>query len=157
MKQGIETVNANESGPPADGPAPAECTLEFRVRYPECDPMGLLHHAKYLEYFEMGRTELLRLSGLTYRDLEARGFLLVVAQVECRYRAPVRYDDVVSLRTRLVKLTRARIDHEYEMAVEGRLVCQARTTIACVDRAGRLQPVPDEICRRAPADRETER
>jgi acyl-CoA thioester hydrolase len=119
--------------------------------------MGLLHHAKYLEYFEMGRTELLRLSGLTYRDLEARGFLLVVAQVECKYRAPVRYDDVVSLRTRLVKLTRARIDHEYEMGVEGRPVCQARTTVACVDRAGRLQPVPEEIYRLGPAGRQAER
>ncbi|GMV96130.1 MAG: thioesterase, partial [Phycisphaerae bacterium] len=51
------------------------CELEIRVRYAECDPMGFLHHSKYLEYFEMGRTELLRQSGIRYRTLESRGIL----------------------------------------------------------------------------------
>ena len=87
--------------------------LEIRVRYAECDSMGYLHHAKYLEYFEMGRTELLRASGFTYRDMEERGEFLVVARLEVRYLAAARYDDLLALRTQLRRITRARIEHEY--------------------------------------------
>ncbi len=61
---------------------PTTCDLSIRVRYAESDPMGYLHHSKYFEYFEMGRTELLRLAGFRYRDLEARGVLFAVAKIE---------------------------------------------------------------------------
>lgn len=109
--------------------------------------MGYLHHARYLEYLEMGRTELLRNGGLAYRDMEAGGFFLVVAKLEVSYRAPARYDDLVDVRTSLRKITRARIEHEYEVTCQGRPLCQASTTLACVDREGRLQPIPEEIYR----------
>ncbi len=145
MTRAADSLHLIEVSAPAGDLPPAECTIRLRVRYPECDPMGLLHHARFVEYFELGRTELLRLAGLAYRDLEERGVLLVVAQLSIRYRAPVRYDDVVSLRTRLVRMTRARVEHEYAMQVEGRLCCEGRTTLACVDRAGQLQLIPDEI------------
>ena len=77
--------------------------------------MGYLHHSKYFEYFEMGRTELLRLAGIRYRDLEARGVLFPVAKLECRFRRPACYDDVIRVVTRITRQTRARIDHEYKL------------------------------------------
>jgi len=124
---------------------PTFCEIEIRVRYAECDPMGYLHHAKYFEYFEMGRTELLRLAGVRYRDLEERGVLFVVAKVECRFRRPARYDDVLKLETRIVRQTRARIDHEYKLLREGMLLCEAASTLACVDRKGQIIPIPEEL------------
>jgi acyl-CoA thioester hydrolase len=124
---------------------PATCELEIRVRYAETDPMGYLHHSRYFEYFEMGRTELLRLAGFRYRDLEARGVLFAVAKLECRFRAPAHYDDLLILTTRIDRMTRARIDHSYELRRGGTLLCEARSTLACIDRTGRLIPIPDEL------------
>lgn len=124
---------------------PASCDVSLRVRYAESDPMGYLHHSKYFEYFEMGRTELLRLAGYRYRDLEERGILFVVAKLECRFLAPARYDDELTLTTRVERMTRARIDHAYELRREGQILCEAKSTLACVDRGGRLIPIPEEI------------
>jgi acyl-CoA thioester hydrolase len=126
---------------------PTCCEIEIRVRYAECDPMGYLHHAKYFECFEMGRTELLRLAGVRYRDLEERGVLFVVAKVECRFRRPARYDDALKLETRIARQTRARIDHEYKLFRDGMLLCEAASTLACVDRSGQIIPIPDELGR----------
>src|SRR5258708_7704862 len=89
--------------------------ITIRVRYAETDRMGLLHHANYLVYFEQGRTELLRSMGLTYKDLEDQGYLLVVTAVEVRYRGPAYYDDVLTLRTMVSRTRMARIDHRYEV------------------------------------------
>ncbi len=119
--------------------------IVIRVRYAEADPMGYLHHAKYFEYFEMGRTELLRRAGLCYRDLEARGVLFVVVKLECRFRAPARYDDELTLTTRIERMTRARIDHTYRLARDGRVLCEAASTLACCDRDGRPMGIPDDI------------
>ena len=117
--------------------------MRIRVRYAECDPMGYLHHSKYFEYFEMGRTELLRAAGTRYRDLEASGVLFVVAKVECRFRQPARYDDELTLQIRIARQTTARIDHEYKLFRDGTLLTDATTTLACVDRAGKVIPIPD--------------
>jgi acyl-CoA thioester hydrolase len=107
--------------------------------------MGVLHHAIHPVYLEMGRTELLRQSGYTYKALEERGIYLVITRLELRYRSPARYDDELTIRTSLKRITHTRIEHEYEMSVDGRLVCEAGTTLACVDRDARVQPLPDEI------------
>jgi acyl-CoA thioester hydrolase len=134
-------------------PVPS-CELEIRVRYAECDPMGYLHHSKYFEYFEMGRTELLRAGGVRYRDLEERGVLFVVAKTACTFRRPARYDDVLSLQVRIVRQTRARIDHEYRMVRDGVILCEATTTLACVDRTGHPIPIPEDIAPPPDASRE---
>jgi acyl-CoA thioester hydrolase len=126
-------------------PRRVSCDLTIRVRYAESDPMGYLHHSRYFEYFEMGRTELLRQAGLRYRDLEDRGFLFVVAKIECRFLAPARYDDELVLTTRIDRLTRARIDHSYVLRQGDAVLCEANTTLACVNRDGRLIPIPDEF------------
>lgn len=127
------------------GPGLNACELSIRVRYAESDPMGYLHHSKYFEYFEMGRTELLRQAGFCYRDLEASGVLFAVFSVECRFKAPARYDDSLVLTTRIERMTRARIDHSYTLCRDGVTLCEAATTLACIDRAGKLIPIPDEI------------
>ncbi len=125
--------------------APRSCEIEIRVRYAECDPMGYLHHSKYFEYFEMGRTELLRLSGVRYRDLEERGILFVVARTACRFRKPARYDDLLKLQVEITRQTRARIDHVYRLYRDGVQLCEAESTLACVDRNGQIIPIPEEM------------
>src|SRR5438128_12533726 len=117
--------------------------ITIRVRYAETDRMGLLHHANYLVYFEQGRTELLRSFGLAYRDLEDQGYLLVLTRAEIRYRSPVHYDDLLTLRTIVVRTTAVRIDHRYELRRDGTLVAEGSTILACVDRNGRVQALPE--------------
>jgi acyl-CoA thioester hydrolase len=116
--------------------------VTIRVRYAETDRMGLLHHANYLVYFEQGRTELLRSCGLTYKELEDQGFLLVLSKIEVRYRSPARYDDLLTLKTSVVRTTAVRIDHRYELFRDGTLLAEGSSTLACVDREGRLQELP---------------
>jgi acyl-CoA thioester hydrolase len=116
--------------------------ITIRVRYAETDRMGLLHHANYLIYFEQGRTELLRSLGLAYKDLEDQGYLLVLTRAEIRYRSPARYDDLLTLRTTVARTTAVRIDHRYELFRDGTLVAEGSTTLACVDRDGRVQALP---------------
>ena len=122
-----------------------EHEITFRVRYPEVDAMGVVHHSRFFQYFEMGRVELLRASGISYAQLEMEGVLFVVVKVECRYKAPARYDDELTLLTKIVKKTHVRIDHEYVLRRENTLIAQASTTIACVDRQGNLREIPGDV------------
>jgi acyl-CoA thioester hydrolase len=128
--------------------------IQIRVRYAETDRMGLLHHANYLVYMEQARTELLRQLGVTYKDLEDQGYLLVLTKVEVRYKKPAHYDDVLTIRTWVERTTAVRIDHRYEVLCEGQLLAEAATTLACVDRAGRPQGLP-EFLRGDPARKES--
>jgi len=123
----------------------SQCNITLRVRYTECDPMGYLHHSVYLNYFEMGRTELLRATGFRYRNLEEQGVFFVVTKIECKYRKPARYDDELMLQTQVVRQTRARIDHEYKLYRDGLLLCEAHSTLACVDRSGQVRMIPEEM------------
>ncbi len=117
--------------------------IQVRVRYEEADPMGLLHHARFFVYFEMGRTEMLRASGGCYRQMEEEGILIVVAKAECRYRKPARYDDVLTIRTIVDRVTAAKIEHRYEVCRDSERLADGRTTLAVVDREGRLCRVPE--------------
>jgi acyl-CoA thioester hydrolase len=117
----------------------------IRVRYAETDRMGLLHHANYLVYFEQGRTELLRSLGFNYKEIEDQGYLLVLTKAEVRYLRPARYDDLLTLRTTCVRTTAVRIDHRYELLRDGLLLAEGATTLACVDRGGRPQALPEVL------------
>ena len=121
------------------------CTLPFRVRYAECDAMGYLHHARYWEYFEHVRTELLRGNGFRYRDLEAAGTFFVVYKAACKYMQPIRYDDLVDVAVTVERTTRTRVDHAYTITREGQRLCEATTTLACVGRDGRPKLMPDDL------------
>jgi acyl-CoA thioester hydrolase len=122
-----------------------EHEIELRVRYQETDPMGFLHHAYYFTYFEIGRTELLRASGGNYRRMEEQGMLVVVVRAECRFHRPARYDDVLRLRTTIVRVTPAKIEHEYRLFRGQELLAQGNVTLAVIDRDGRVQRVPEEL------------
>ena len=118
--------------------------VAIRVRYAETDRMGLLHHANYLVYFEQARTELLRALGTTYKDLEDKGFLLVLTKVEVRYRKPAQYDDLLTVRTTVERVD-VRQDRSPLRGAARRRTPRRRlsSTLACVDRDGRPQALPD--------------
>jgi acyl-CoA thioester hydrolase len=122
-----------------------EHTITHRVRYDECDPMGLVHHSVYLQYFEIGRTELLRASGGRYRDMEDAGLLVVVVRVDCRYKSPARYDDLLQIETRIAKVTPAKIIHEYTVRRDDVTLVTATVTLAVINREGQLQRVPESL------------
>lgn len=131
----------------------------LRVRYSECDPMGVAHHFAYLPWLEIARTELLRASGARYADLEREGVLLAVVSLDIRYRRSARYDDQLDIEARIVSVGRVKIEHEYEVRLAERpgaeidllraagddLLARARTTLACIDRDARLRPLPDSL------------
>jgi acyl-CoA thioester hydrolase len=117
--------------------------ITIRVRYAETDRMGLLHHANYLVYFEQGRTELLRSQGLVYKDLEDQGTLLVLTRIQVRYKSPARYDDLLTLRTTVVRTTMVKIEHRYELMRDGLLLAEGESTLGCINRQGQVQVLPD--------------
>src|SRR6185295_8936683 len=92
-----------------------EHSIEIRVRYCECDPMGVAHHSVYPVWFEMGRTELLRAGGGNYRALEEQGIFLAIVALSVKYKRPARYDDVMTLTTHLVDAGHVKIEHSYEL------------------------------------------
>lgn len=119
--------------------------MHVHVRYVECDPMGVAHHSAYPVWLEMARTQLLRELGHAYRDLEARGVLFVVARLNLRYRRPARYDDELTVHVRAAPCAGVKIDHAYEVRRGDELIATAESTIVCVDRAGKLRAVPQEL------------
>jgi acyl-CoA thioester hydrolase len=122
-----------------------EHTTTHRVRYDECDPMGFVHHSKYLQYFEIGRTELLRASGGRYREMESAGQYVVVIRVDCRYRRPARYDDLINIHTRIQKVTAAKIIHHYQVTRDDDVIVEATVTLAVINRDGVPQRVPEAL------------
>ena len=86
-----------------------------RVRYKDTDQMGIAHHSNYIVWFEVGRTDLCREVGLTYREIEESGFLLVVVEIECRYRTPYRYDEEVLIRTAIENAGSRSMRFRYEL------------------------------------------
>lgn len=119
--------------------------VQFRVRYGETDAMGVVHHAQYFSYFEMGRMELFRAQGGDYRDMEARGYLMVIIRAECDFKNPARFDDMLDLRTRVLRLSPAKLEHEYTLMRKEELIAKARTVLACVSRDGQIQRITEEV------------
>lgn len=120
-----------------------EHEIQIRVRYKETDGQGRVHHANYFVWFEMGRVEMLRAAGYDYRDLEADGTLLVVHKIAAQYVAPAFYDDLVTLKSRLIRITPARCEHEYELYRDETLLVKGSSVLACVDRTGKVRRMPD--------------
>jgi acyl-CoA thioester hydrolase len=122
-----------------------EHEIEIRVRYKETDGQGRVHHGNYFTYFEMGRVEQLRASGYDYRKLEEQGIMLVVQKITCQYMLPAFYDDILVLQTKTVRVTPARIEHEYRITREGDVLVKGHSTLACVDRTGKVRRMPEWI------------
>lgn len=123
----------------------SEHIVELRVRYDECDPMGLVHHANYMKYFEIARTDLYRVQGGNYRDFEASGLFVVVANVECRYHSPARYDDLLKIVVKIDRITEAKIEQSYVVLRDATKIASGRVTLAVIDRDGKLQRIPDTL------------
>ena len=119
-----------------------EHEIEIRVRYQETDGQGRVHHANYLTWFELARVELLRAGGVSYKQLEAEGVLLVVAEMHCRYFLPAVFDDVLRVRIATVRAKGARVEHKYQVFRGDLLLVDAHSTIACIDRSGRVTRLP---------------
>ncbi|MCC6239242.1 MAG: acyl-CoA thioesterase [Phycisphaerales bacterium] len=122
-----------------------EHMLEIRVRFFEVDSMGFLHHSRFLQYFELGRTELLRARGHCYADIERQGYCFAVTQAQVKYRAPAHYDDLLQLTTRLTRQTEVRFEHTYELRRDGQLLAEGQTTIACLNRQGKVVQIPETL------------
>ncbi|MGH9346000.1 MAG: acyl-CoA thioesterase [Vicinamibacterales bacterium] len=128
------------------GTAPSRRTL-VRVRYAETDRMGIVYYANYLVWFEVGRAEWLRETGLTYREMETEGVSLPVIEAHCEYRQSARYDDELEIRTRATLLTpvRVRFDYDIVRAHDQALAAAGYTVHAAVDAAGRPCRVPARV------------
>lgn len=129
---------------------PLTCTSEFRVRYAETDQMGVVYHANYLVWCEVGRTDLIRELGLPYAQLERDGVLLAVAEAGMRFHAPARYDDRIRVETTVSDVRSRTVTFEYRIFhvdTDARLVT-ASTTLIALDRDSRPTRLPDDLRRR---------
>jgi len=120
---------------------------ELRVRYVETDRMGVVYHANYLAWCEIGRTEYIRSGGMTYRELEERGVALAVADATIRYHAPARYDDLVRVETTLsdVRSRSVTFDYVISRVDDGARLVSASTRLVSLDRDGRAAALPSDV------------
>lgn len=116
----------------------------FTARYAETDQMGVIHHANYIIWFEAGRTDFLKQTGISYSDIEAKGVMLPLYELNCRYKSPARYEDEILVITELKQLARVRVLFSYQVkdARSGKLFTEGETMHAWTDRT--LKPVNAE-------------
>jgi acyl-CoA thioester hydrolase len=121
--------------------------IELRVRYGETDQMGVVYHAEYLVWCEMGRTEYIRQLGTSYAALEQSGTRLVVAEASLRYHAPARYDEIVRVETTLSAVRSRALTFDYVVchAESGRRLVSARTLLVALDAQGKTVPLSPEV------------
>ncbi len=120
--------------------------VDYRVIYGDTDCGGVVYYGQYLRLFEIGRTELLRQNGLTYREIEEKeGLILPVAEAHIRYRRPARYDDLLLIETRVTELHPYKITFNYRIYREKELIAEGYTVHAPVNRQGRLVKFPEAI------------
>ena len=127
--------------------APTISETRLRVRYAETDQMGVVYHANYFIWFEVGRVELLRQLGFSYRDMEqSDGCFIAVVDARCRYKAPVRYDDEVIVRTQLKNVRESVIHFGYELvrADDGELLAEGETTHIVTNGAMKAVQLPEK-------------
>jgi len=126
----------------------SQTTCEIRVRYAETDSMGVVYYGNYLTWFEVGRTDLLRQLGQSYRDIEENeGIRLPVVEARCRYHKPARYDDVVQILTRASRPSRAQVQFDYELsrAEDGVLLASGSTLHVAVGKNGKPCRLPQRL------------
>ncbi len=119
-------------------------TISIVPRYNETDQAGVVHHSIYPIWFEMGRTELLRVNGLAYKDLEEAGIYFVVAELRLKFRQPARYDEKLELAVSCSKVTASRVEHSYKLSRcgDGVVLAEGTSILACVDKQGKLRRTP---------------
>ena len=122
-------------------------TSIVRVRYAETDQMGVVYYANYFVWFEVGRCELLRALGWTYREMEAEGYMLPVIAANCDYAQPARYDDELEIRTEGLMVSPIRVEFRYTVVrpADQIVVASGRTMHAALNTAGRPCRLPERI------------
>jgi acyl-CoA thioester hydrolase len=118
-----------------------------RVRYAETDQMGVVYHSNHFIWFEIGRVELLRQLGFSYRDMEQQdGCFIVVVDARCRYKAPARYDDEVIVRTHLKNVRESVVHFGYELvrAADGAVLAEGETTHIVTNAQMKAAPLPEK-------------
>ena len=155
---------ARDKGAPAGGQSPPALAIlrsvavhptavpyvhisELRVRYAETDRMGVVYHANYLAWCEVGRTDYIRSGGITYRQMEERGVALAVADATIRYHAPARYDDLVRVETSLTDVRSRSVTFDYVIfrVDDGARLVTASTRLVSLDRDGRPAVLPSDV------------
>ena len=132
---------------------PAVWNHTIRVRYAETDQMGWVYHSHYLTWFEIGRTEFIRSRGLPYREIERRGYFLPLVEATLRLRRPARYDDLLTIATKIGSMASRRIVFDYEILRDGDLISRGTSTHVCTLAAtGRAVTIPDAIRERLAGD-----
>jgi acyl-CoA thioester hydrolase len=120
--------------------------VNFRVRYSETDAQGIVNNANYLSYFEVGRVEWLRAAGLSYRELEKKGYGFVVVEVHAFYKKAASFDDELTLRTKLAELKRASLRFSYALLRGEEVVATGYTRHGCIELStGRARRMPPEL------------
>lgn len=119
------------------------CITKYRVIYGDCDSMAIVYYSNYLRLFEIGRTELLREQGLTYREVEDKGFFLPTTEAYVKYTKPARYDDQLTIETVIGFVKRASSRFDYTICREEDIIVQGYTIHACLDRNDRIVRFPD--------------
>jgi acyl-CoA thioester hydrolase len=121
--------------------------LTTRVRYKETDKMGRVYHANYFVWFDMARTEYLREAGVSYKEMEEQGVFFVVADTSCKYKAGLEFDDWVEIETNVREIRNASVSFEYSVHNKTTrvLIANASTTLAAVDKNGKVVPIPAQI------------
>lgn len=129
-----------------DQPTGPVTTFEMMIRvgYYETDGQRRVHHANYLNYFERSRVEMLRSAGFDYREFENTGLMLVVTEMNVRYRGAAEFDDELRVATTVTEVRGVRIRHHYEIDRGGELLVEADSTIACIDRTGKVRRLPPQ-------------
>jgi len=119
---------------------------EHRVRYSDTDHFGVVYYARYLDWFEAGRTEILRASGITYSELETKGLFAPVVEVKVNYKKPAKYDDVVVLETSVSHVGNSSIKFEYKVFNQnGDLLVEAYTVNVFVTKEMKTAKIPDDV------------
>jgi acyl-CoA thioester hydrolase len=136
------------SGQPAnERPTARVGEVRLRVRYAETDQMGVVYHANYFIWFEVGRVELLRQLGFSYRDMEQDDHCFIaVVDARCRYKAPARYDDEIIVRTHLKNVRESLVHFGYELlrASDGALLAEGETTHIVTDAEMKVRAIPQQ-------------
>ncbi len=120
-------------------------TITIVPRYAETDQGGVVHHSVYPVWFEMGRTELLRVNGLVYKDLEQAGVFFVVAELCIKYRRPASYDEKLHLKTTCSAVTASKVEHNYQLTrcCDSLVLAEGSSKLACVDADGKIRRIPE--------------
>lgn len=129
-------------------PEGKRAALTLRVRYFETDQMQVAHHAHYFVWFEAARSEFCRVHGIDYTALEASGLFLPVLEARCRYRAPARYDDDLTIEVSVLERTKRTLKLRYVVSRGEQVIAEGETTQMLVDRSGKSRSFPPEIAAR---------